>query len=130
MTRHLLVIFTALLMVTGLVVLTWSFHNLELTSRPEWMNWQMLIWPLVVFGLLDGLRWMVLRSHGLRIRVDGFRLLMHGGPAIFIALLPAGYFTMTFGSHVALSLLDFPTAKTMAALWFAATVFSSWEVTW
>jgi hypothetical protein len=123
-----MLLLTALLMITGLVVLTWSFHNLELTDRPEWMSWEMLIWPLLVFGLVDGGRWIAAAAKGIRTRVDGWRLLMHGAPALFIALMPPGFFTNLFGAQVSLALLDFPTAKVMAAFWFAATIVGSWEV--
>ncbi|MCL8207424.1 MAG: hypothetical protein K6V97_05045 [Actinomycetia bacterium] len=114
-------------MVTGLVVLTWSFHNLELTDRPEWMNWQTLLWPLLVLGITDSARWWRARRAGLVVRPDWTRLVIHGFPSALITLLPAGAFTNLFGPQVALSLLDFPTAKVMAAFWFAATVTAAWE---
>jgi len=125
--RQLFLVLTALLMVTGLVVLTWSFHNLELTDRPEWMNWQTLLWPVLVLGITDATRWWQARRAGLVLRPDWTRLLIHGLPSAVITLLPAGAFTNLFGAQVALSLLDFPTAKVMAAFWFAATVTAAWE---
>jgi hypothetical protein len=115
-------------MITGLVVLTWSFHDLELTDRPEWMNWQMVVWPLLVLGMLDGSRWVRYVAHGVKTTVDGWRLMLHGMPALLIALAPTGFFTNWVGAQSALALLDFPTAKVMAAFWFAATVVGSWEV--
>lgn len=128
MGRKLLVVVTALFMLTGLVVLTWSFHNLELTDRPEWMNWQMVLWPVLVFGLLDGIRWLHLKLRRAPLRTDWMRLVVHGIPAALVAAAPVGFFTNAFGPTAALSLLDFPTAKAMAAIWFAATLFGSWEV--
>jgi hypothetical protein len=128
-TRRLLVVATALFMITGLVVLTWSYRDMPIAEQPSWMTWQLLSWPVLVFALLDGSRLMTMKSRGRGVRADWLRILCHAAPACLIVLAPAGLFTMLFGAGSGLSMLDFPAAKTMAALWFAASLFHAVEVT-
>lgn len=127
-TRRLLVVATALFMITGLVVLTWSFRDMPIAEQPTWMTWQLLSWPVLVFALLDGSRIMALKARGWGVAADWLRILCHAVPACIIVLAPAGLFTMLFGPGSGLAMLDFPAAKTMAALWCAASLFHAVEV--
>lgn len=120
---------SAVLMVLGLMVLTWGFRDLPIDERPEWMVLQMVIWPIAVLGMVEGWRLWRYARQGVAIRVDRLRLLVHGVPALLVVVMPAGSFTLWFGSGTVWSLLDFPTAKVMAAFWLAATLWASWEVT-
>lgn len=127
-TRRAVIGLSAALMVFGLMVLTWGFRDLPIDERPEWMVLQMVIWPVVVLGLVEAWRLWQYTRRGWAIHVDRFRLVIHGLPALFIVALPAGAFTAWFGAGTVWSLLDFPTAKVMAAFWLAATLWASWEV--
>lgn len=128
MGRRLVILASSILMVLGLVILTWGFRDLPLDERPQWMAWQMLLWPIMALGIMEGWRLFGYLKRGLTVRVDRFRLLVHGVPAFLVAVLPAGVQTLWWGSGSFFSLLDFPTAKVMAALWLAYTLWSSWEV--
>lgn len=128
MARKLVIAVSAALMILGLMVLTWGFRDLPIDERPEWMVVQMVIWPLAVLGMVDALRWWRYAQRGIPIRIDRLRLLVHGVPALFIVVMPAGTFTSWFGAGTTWSLLDYPTAKVMAAFWLAATLWACWEV--
>ena len=128
MTRRVVLAASAALMILGLIVLTWGFRDLPIDERPEWMVVQMVVWPVAVLGMVETLRLFRYARHGLTIRVDHLRLLMHGLPALFIVAMPAGAFTTWFGASTIWALLDFPTAKVMAAFWLAVTLWASWEV--
>lgn len=128
MTRRMVTALSAVLMVLGLMVLTWGFRDLPIDERPEWMVIQMVIWPVVVFGIIEVLRLGNYARRGYRVRLDRLRLFVHGIPSLIIVVLPAGAFTMWFGPGSVWSLLDFPTAKVMAAFWLAVTLWASWEV--
>ncbi len=127
-THRLMVVASSFFMVTGLVVLTWSFRDLRATALPGWMTWELVLWPALAFFALDGSRWMTGLSAGGRWVTDWLRLAFHALPALAITVLPVGFFTALFGSASAFALLDFPTAKVMAALWFAASLMGSIEV--
>ena len=127
-THRLIVVASSFFMLTGLVVLTWSFRDLRATPIPRWMIWEMVLWPLLVFFAVDGSRWMARLSAGGRWATDWLRLFFHALPALVIAVLPVGFFTALFGPASSFALLDFPTAKVMAALWFAASLMASVEV--
>lgn len=116
------------LMLTGLIVLTSSFRDLPIDERPEWMAWQMILWPLIAFGLMEIGRLNRLRRQGFAVHADRLRLVLHGLPALGIAALPGGLFTNWMGVQSMWALLDFPTAKVMAALWLAYTLWASWEI--
>jgi len=88
----------------------------------------MVLWPIIVLGLADVTRFLRYFRHGLTVRADRFRLAVHGLPAFVIAVVPAGTFTDWLGPRSMWALLDFPTAKVMAALWLAFTLWSAWEV--
>lgn len=128
MVRRLTMAASAVLMVVGLIVLTWGFRDLPIDERPEWMVVQMVLWPVAVLGMVEGLRLWGYARRGIAIHVDRFRLLVHGVPSLLIVVMPAGAFTVWFGGGTVWSLLDFPTAKVMAAFWLAATLWASWEV--
>jgi hypothetical protein len=128
MVRRLVIIGSSILMIMGLITLTWSFRDLPIDERPEWMAWQMVLWPIAAFGVMEVWKLYRYRKSGFIIRVDRFRLLVHGIPSLLVATMPAGAMTTLWGSQTVLALLDFPTAKVMAALWLAYTVWSSWEV--
>ncbi len=128
MVRRILIIGSSLLMIWGLVILSWGFRDLPIDQRPEWMNWQMVLWPVVVLGLVESGRIARYVKKGFRVRIDQFKLVMHGIPALVIALAPVGIFTNFFGAQSLWSLLDFPTAKVMAALWLAFALWTAWEV--
>lgn len=115
-------------MLLGLIVLTWGFRDLPIDERPEWMVVQMVIWPLAALGLVELFRLWRYARQGLRIHVDRWRLLSHGVPALLVVAVPPGSFTQWFGPGSVWALLDFPTAKVMAAFWLAATLWGSWEV--
>ena len=128
MVRRLGILTSSIMMLLGLVILTWGFRDLPLDERPEWMAWQMVLWPIVAVGLTEIWRLRRYAKRGWKIRVDRFKLLVHGIPAFVVASLPGGAFTTWWGSGSVFSLLDFPTAKVMAALWLAYTLWSCWEV--
>jgi hypothetical protein len=128
MIRRVLIILSAALMLLGLIVLTWGFRDLPIDERPEWMVVQMVIWPLAALGLVELFRLWRYARQGLRIHVDRWRLLSHGVPALLVVAVPPGSFTQWFGPGSVWALLDFPTAKVMAAFWLAATLWGSWEV--
>jgi hypothetical protein len=128
MVRRTIMAASAVLMILGLIVLTWGFRNLPIDERPEWMVLQMVIWPVAVLGMVEAWRLLRYARRGLAIRVDRLRLVVHGVPSLAIVVMPAGAFTTWFGGGTMLSLLDFPTAKVMAAFWLAATLWASWEV--
>jgi hypothetical protein len=128
MLRRLLVLLSSVLMVAGLVILTWGFRDLPIDERPEWMSWQMVLWPVVVLGLGEVMRLAGYVRRGLKLRFDRYKLAVHGIPAFVVAVMPSGDFTNWFGPQSLWSLLDFPTAKVMAALWLAFTLWTSWEV--
>jgi hypothetical protein len=128
MVRRTIMAASAVLMILGLIVLTWGFRNLPIDERPEWMVLQMVIWPVAVLGMVEAWRLFRYARRGLAIRVDRLRLVVHGLPSLAIVVMPAGAFTTWFGAGTMLSLLDFPTAKVMAAFWLAATLWASWEV--
>ncbi len=109
-------------------MLSWGFRDLPIDERPEWMAWQMVLWPIIVLGLVEIGRLIGYVKKGLRVRADRFKVIIHGIPALVVAVAPAGTFTNLFGSQSLWSLLDFPTAKVMAALWLAFTLWTSWEV--
>ncbi|PSR20136.1 MAG: hypothetical protein C7B45_16315 [Sulfobacillus acidophilus] len=119
---------TAALMVLALTVLTQGFRDLPLDERPEWLVVQMVLWPVLILGMVEGVRLLHYASQGYEIRVDRLRLILHGLPALAIVVLPAGQFTSWFGAHSIWAQLDLPTAKVMAAFWLAATLWASWEV--
>lgn len=128
MARRLGIIASSVMLLLGLVILTWGFRDLPLDERPQWMAWQMVLWPIVAIGLMEIGR---LRRHvkrGRKVRTDWLRLLVHGIPAFLVAAMPAGAFTTWWGAGNFFSLLDFPTAKVMAAFWLACTLWSAWEV--
>ncbi len=127
--RHLLTVFSALFMLMGLVVVTEGFRDLPLGNRPEWMVWETVLWPIVGIGLVEMVRLINLARRGFKLSPNRGRLLVHGIPALAISVLPPGTFTVWFGAGSPGSLLDFPTAKVMAALWLATTLWSGWEVT-
>ncbi len=127
-THRLTVVASSFFMVTGLVVLTWSFRDLRATPVPSWMTWEMVLWPLLAFFAVDGSRWMVRLSTGGRWATDWLRLFFHALPALIITVLPVGFFTALFGPTSSFALLDFPTAKVMAAFWFAVSLIGSVEV--
>lgn len=128
MTRRIIIMVSSLLMVLGLIMLSWGFRDLPIDERPEWMAWQMVLWPIIVLGLVEIGRLIGYVKKGLRVRADRFKVIIHGIPALVVAVAPAGTFTNLFGSQSLWSLLDFPTAKVMAALWLAFTLWTSWEV--
>ncbi len=128
MMRRLFLMASAVLMILGLMVLTSGFRDLPIDQRPDWMVLQMVIWPLAGLGLAEGWRLSRYARTGIRIRFDRFRLISHGLPALLIVSIPPGAFTNWFGGGSLWSLLDFPTAKVMAAFWLAATLWASWEV--
>lgn len=117
-------------MVAGLAVLSEGFRDLPIDERPEWMIWQMVLWPIISFGLMEIMRLARHLRLGRQVRIDRFRLAVHGVPALAIAASPAGLFTYWFHPGSLGSLLDFPTAKVMAAVWLAFTLWSAWEVEW
>ena len=127
-THRLMVVASSLFMLTGLVVLTWAFRDLRSTSLPSWMTWEMVLWPTAAFLAVDGTRWMARLSAGGRWVTDWLRLVFHALPALVITVLPVGFFTALFGPTSSFALLDFPTAKVMAAVWFAASLMASVEV--
>lgn len=128
MRHRVLIVTSAAFMIVGLAILSSSFRDLPMDERPEWMVLEMVIWPVVALGLIEvGRLWRLVR-HGVKLHADRGRLLVHGIPALLIAVIPAGSFTIWFGAGSFWSLLDFPTAKVMAALWLAVTFWSSWEV--
>lgn len=128
MTRRLGIIASSVMMLLGLVILTWGFRDLPLDERPEWMAWQMVLWPIVAIGLMEIWRLRRYATRGWMVRMDWFRLLVHGIPAFLVAAMPPGAFTTWWGAGSFFSLLDFPTAKVMAAFWLAYTLWSAWEV--
>lgn len=128
MTRRALVVASSAVMLLGLMVLTWGFRDLPIDERPEWMVVQMVIWPVAGLGILETSRLWRLARKGIAIRPDRWRLAVHGIPSLLIVVLPAGSFTTWFGAGTIWSLLDFPTAKVMAAFWLAMTLWASWEV--
>lgn len=126
--QRMLTVCSTGLMFLGLMVLTWSFRDLPMAERPEWMNFEMVLWPLVAIGLARlGVRRRYLRG-GLKVTFNRFWMLCHGIPAVAVALAPPGWYTAHFGAISWMSLLDFPTAKVMAALWLAVTVWMAWDV--
>ena len=127
-THHLLVVASSFFMLTGLVVLTSAFRDLRATTLPSWMPWELVLWPTLAFGAMDGSRWLKRMSHGGRWAADWLRLVFHALPALLITLAPVGFFTALVGPASSFALLDFPTAKVMAALWFAASLVGSVEV--
>ena len=128
MLRRAITVSSAVLMIFGLVVLTWGFRDLPIDERPEWMVVQMVVWPVAVLGMVEAVRLWNYAQRGLKIRVDRTRLAVHGLPSLLIVVMPAGAFTNWFGGGTVWALLDFPTAKVMAAFWLAATLWASWEV--
>lgn len=128
MLRRAITAASAALMIVGLIVLTWGFRDLPIDERPEWMVLQMVIWPIAVLGMVEALRLWRYARQGLQIRVDRLRLIVHGAVSLAIVTMPAGAFTTWFGPGSVWALLDFPTAKVMAAFWLAATLWASWEV--
>ncbi|MCY0878146.1 MAG: hypothetical protein OWU84_04305 [Firmicutes bacterium] len=129
MVRRLLIVVSAVLMLLGLIVLTWGFRDLPIDERPEWMVVQMVVWPVAALGLVELFRLRRYARQGFRIQADRWRLAVHGIPALAVVVLPSGSFTQWFGPGSIWALLDFPTAKVMAAFWLAATLWASWEVT-
>jgi hypothetical protein len=128
MAHRALVVGSAALMIIGLIVLTWGFRDLPIDERPEWMVVQMVVWPVAVLGMVEAGRLAHYARRGLAIRVDRLRLLVHGLPSLLVVATPVGTFTNWFGAGSVWAMLDFPTAKVMAAFWLAATLWSSWEV--
>lgn len=128
MARRVITVVSAALMVLGLIVLTWGFRDLPLDQRPEWMVIQTVVWPVAVLGMVEAWRLTTYARRGMTIRIDRLRLVIHGIPSLAIVVLPAGTFTTWFGAGTVWALLDFPTAKVMAAFWLAATLWASWEV--
>ncbi len=128
MMRRVVLLASSVMMLVGLVILTWSFRDLPLDERPGWMAWQMILWPIVALGLPEVWRLRGYAKRGWKIRVDRYKLLVHAIPAFLVAVLPAGALTTWLGSDSFFSLLDFPTAKVMAALWLAYALWSCWEV--
>lgn len=128
MTRRVGTLASSVMMLLGLVILTWSFRDLPLDERPEWMAWQMVLWPIVAIGLMEVWHLRRYAQRGWQVRMDWFRLLVHGIPAFLVAAMPAGAYTTWWGGANFFSLLDFPTAKVMAAFWLAYTLWSTWEV--
>ena len=127
-THRLLVVASSLFMLTGLVMLTWSFRDLRATPLPSWMTWELVLWPALAFVAVDGSRWMARLAAGGHWATDWLRLFFHALPAFVVTVAPVGFFTALFGPASSLALLDFPTAKVMAALWFAASLMGSIEV--
>lgn len=127
-THHLLVVAASFFMVTGLVVLTSAFRDLHATTLPSWMPWELVLWPTIACVAMDGSRWLYRLSRGGRWAADWLRLALHALPALLITLAPVGFFTALVGPASSFALLDFPTAKVMAALWFAASLVGSVEV--
>ncbi|WP_053959703.1 hypothetical protein [Sulfobacillus thermosulfidooxidans] len=128
MIRKVAIIVSSLLMIWGLVILSWGFRDLPIDERPEWMAWQMVLWPVIVLGLAEVSRLVGYVKKGWSVRADRFKIIMHGLPALVVAVAPAGTFTNLFGPQSLWSLLDFPTAKVMAAVWLAFTLWTAWEV--
>lgn len=128
MVRRTVLTASAVLMILGLMVLTWGFRDLPIDERPEWMVLQLVVWPIAVLGMVEVWRLFRYARRGIAIRVDRLRLVMHGLPSLAIVVMPAGLFTTWFGAGSMWALLDFPTAKVMAAFWLAATIWASWEV--
>lgn len=128
MVRRAMMAISAALMILGLIVLTWGFRDLPIDERPEWMVVQMVVWPVAVLGMVEVVRLLGYARRGLAIRVDRLRLVVHGLPSLLIVAMPAGAFTTWFGAATIWALLDFPTAKVMAAFWLAFTLWASWEV--
>lgn len=128
MWRRTVILGSAALMVLGLVVLTWGFRDLPIDERPEWMVVQMVIWPVAALGVMEAIRLWQYAQRGYHVHMNRLRLGAHGLPALLIVVVPSGTFTTWFGPGSVLSLLDFPTAKVMAAFWLAATLWASWEV--
>lgn len=128
MWRRIIVVGSAILMLTGLVVLTWGFRDLPIDQRPEWMVIQMILWPFMALGLMELLKMNRYVKNGYRLRVDRLHLFVHGIPALVITATPPGLFTNLLGPTSLWALLDFPTAKVMAALWLSYAFWSAWEV--
>ncbi len=128
MTKRLVVLLSSALMLAGMVVLTWGFRDLPIDERPEWMSWQMVLWPVVVLGMGEVLRLGGYVRKGMKLHLDRYKLAVHGIPAFVVAVVPGGFFTNWLGPQSFWSLLDFPTAKVMAALWLAFALWASWEV--
>ncbi|MBX5466007.1 MAG: hypothetical protein K6U14_00740 [Firmicutes bacterium] len=128
MARKLMILASSALMVVGMAVVTMGFRDLPLDERPEWMAWQMILWPMVALGVMEVGRLRQWTRQGMRLRADRFRLVVHGLPALAIATVPGGTFTNWAGVQSLLALLDFPTAKVMAAIWLSYTLWASWEV--
>ncbi|MCL4319489.1 MAG: hypothetical protein M1596_06345 [Firmicutes bacterium] len=128
MVRRIIIASSSFLMIWGLVVLSWGFRDLPIDQRPEWMNWEMVLWPVIVLGIAEFGRLVRYVRKGFQVHADRFKLAMHGFPALIIALAPVGTFTNIFGAQSLWALLDFPTAKVMAALWLAFTLWTAWEV--
>ncbi|AEJ41956.1 hypothetical protein TPY_3804 [Sulfobacillus acidophilus TPY] len=126
--RRMLHGISAVFMLLGILVLTWGFRDLPIDERPEWMVAETVIWPLVGLGIVEAGRLLRMVQQGLRVTLDRTRLILHGVPALAICVLPAGSFTNWFGPGTVWSLLDFPTAKVMAAFWLALTLWAGWEV--
>ncbi len=127
MMRRIVIIGSSFLMIWGLVVLSLGFRDLPIDQRPEWMAWQMILWPIVVLGIAEFGRIAGHVKKGLKVRADRFKIVTHGLPALIIAIAPAGSFTNFFGPQSLWSLLDFPTAKVMAAVWLAFTLWTAWD---
>ncbi|MDA8192988.1 MAG: hypothetical protein M0Z53_03165 [Thermaerobacter sp.] len=127
--RHLgMLVGSAGLMILGMMAVTWGFRDLPIDERPEWMVVETVAWPMVAMGILAAGRLNRLLQQGLRVRVDRRQLLVHGLPALLIAASPSGTFTGWVGGTSWVALLDFPTAKVMAAFWLAFTIWTAWEV--
>ncbi|MHB1611408.1 MAG: hypothetical protein ACYCT0_06930, partial [Sulfobacillus sp.] len=80
-------------------------------------------------GLMEGWRFYRYWKRGWKISADRFKLLVHGVPSLWVAAMPAGAMTNWWGPQSFFALLDFPTAKVMASIWLAYTLWSAWEVT-
>lgn len=128
MVKRMTMVLSSVLMLVGLVILTWGFRDLPLDERPEWMSWQMVLWPVIALGMAEATRFAGYVRQGIKLRADRFRLAVHGIPALLVAVVPAGTFTDWLGPRSMWALLDFPTAKVMAALWLAFTLWAAWEV--
>ncbi|MCY0884939.1 MAG: hypothetical protein OWV35_03535 [Firmicutes bacterium] len=127
--QRLATVVSALAMLIGLMAVTAGFRDLPLDERPAWMVLELALWPLLALAVMEGARLAAAGRRGARWRLDWWRLLVHGLPALGVAGAPAGWFTLHFGAGTALSLLDFPTAKVMAAMWLALALRAAVEVT-
>lgn len=121
-------ILSSITMLLVMVVLTWGFRDLPIAERPEWMVVQGVLWPSIVLGVVEIGKLRKLRRAGFVLRAHFSRLGWHGLPAIVVAMAPTGFFTKLVGAQSMWALLDYPTAKVLAAFWVAVTIWSSWEI--